>query len=534
MQAQPHPSSNRRLLVVVALVLGATPSWTRGHELSRLPDKAWDRDAAAHLLRRAAFGGTAEDVDRLHALGLTGAVDSLLDFRSTPYSPPEPPFDDDLKTAPDRRLMRMLDEEQRRQAFQERRRAERRAMIETRLWWIERMVESPRPLEEKLTLFWHGHFTSGFREVDRAWLLYEQNQFLRRYCLDSFRELALGATRNRAMLVYLNNARNTAQSPNENYARELLELFTLGVGHYGEGDVRAAARALTGWTLDDEGFVFRAREHDYGPKKFLGELGNWDGTDVIDIILRQQACSEHLARCLLQYFLTPDPQKPLVARFGAVLRNEKYNLRVGLRALLQSEAFYDPQYRACLIKSPVELVVGTARQLGLRIVDLPGTARAMGEMGQELFQPPNVKGWDGDRKWINTATLFHRYNALQPLIYGSDSARGAARAAMNDEEQLEAMNGATASSLARLGLRTQPPLDVLPMLKSRNLTEPAAIVDFLARTLLAAPLASEKKDALRRYLEGGRGGFDPAQRDADARVRTVVFLLCSTPEYQLY
>lgn len=520
----------RNVFSYLAMILCSSAAGA--HEMTPLEPDKWDRAKATHLLRRAAFGGTPAEVERLYQQGLHGAVDSLLEFRTVEYAPPGPLVPQELRESLDRRMLRMMDDDERREMAQQRRRAERRAMIETRLWWLDRLAHSPRPLEEKLALFWHGHFTSGFREVDRAWFLYEQNELLRRYGLASFRELVLGVTKDRAMLSYLDNHRNLADSPNENYARELLELFTLGVGAYTERDIRAAARALTGWTFDDSGFVFRPAAHDYGVKQFLRRNGRFDGADVVDIVLEQPACSRHLARRLLNAFVTHEPSSAFVERYAAVIRQQRFNLRACLRALFLSEGFYAPEHVGSLVKSPVELVVGTARQLGIRIVDLSGTARTMAEMGQELFQPPNVKGWPGGRKWINTATLFQRYNALRPLIYGTG---GGSRASVprNDEEQFDSPSSAPAAPnmLSRILVKDQPAYDPLPAVREAGLRSPDQIVAHFTSHLLALPLSTGEKDMLVAYLHAD-GKFDLKKPDTAQRIRAVVYLILCTPEYQ--
>ncbi len=531
----------RTLLAVVAAACVASLTRAAGYDESSLKPigpEQWDRSAAEHLLRRAGFGGSPEEVEKLAAMGPQQAVAYLVDYQNIPYDPPPPLIDEILRTPPDRRGFRELSPEERRKLFQQRQAAERRSFAEVRLWWIERMVESPRPLEEKMTLFWHGHFTSGFREVRRAVFMYEQNQFLRRRALDNFRELLVGISRDRAMLVYLDGFRNRKKHPNENYARELMELFTLGVGHYSEKDVKEAARAFTGWSFDEHGFVFRPREHDDGVKRFLGRTGRFDGDDIVDIILQQPACSRFLARKLLTFFVRPDPPRRLVENLAKEIRRNKYELKPVMRTLLASQAFYAPVARGSLVKSPVELVVGTARQLGVKITNLPEANRAMIAMGQELLQPPNVKGWDGGTKWINTATLFTRYNTVAGLIYGTPGARrrnerrlrqAAAKAGVDFNQMM--MSGQQAAS--RMLGSDQPPYDPRPVLERYGLRSPEQIVDFYAEHLLAVPLPADKRAELVKYLRGDRQRFDPQARATLARIRATIHLLCSTPEFQL-
>lgn len=536
------------LAFLLCMAVGSAGADDRSSSLDPLPESQWDRASAAHLLRRAGFGGTPEEVDRLHAMGLNGAVDWLVDYRTIPYEPAPPLIDSLLLEPIERAELRAMTPEQREQYREQRRRAEHRTLEQVRLWWIERMVESPRPLEEKMTLFWHGHFTSGMREVRNALFMKEQNEFLRRRALDNFRELLMGISRDRAMLIYLDGRNNVKARPNENYGRELLELFTLGVGNYTEADIKAAARAFTGWTFNDEGFLFRRRQHDDAVKTFLGRTGRWDGDDIIDIILEQPACARFLSRKLLEFFCRPDPPRALVERLAREIRAHKYELKPAMRTLLRSRAFYHPDSRGCLVKSPIEVVVGTLRSLGQPAADLPAAARAMAAMGQELMQPPNVKGWDGGTAWINTATLFLRYNTVGAIVHGTGGRerRGSAAASPgNDEVALvdgqsppTAELGMAAASpreaRSRLEGRRQAAFDALTPLRAAGASSAAEIVDFYAAHLLAVPLAPAKRERLIGYLAGPDGHFSLEEERAEERVRTMVHLLCSTPEFQMF
>ncbi|MGE3182871.1 MAG: DUF1800 family protein, partial [Phycisphaerae bacterium] len=219
--------------------------------------------------------------------------------------------------------------------------------------------------------------------------------------------------------------------------------------------------------------------------------------------------------------------KPLVNRFAAVIRRNQYNIKESMRALFLSEGFYDPSYRGSLIKSPVELVIGTSRQLGLPLENLNGAVGAASRLGQELYEPPNVKGWDGGPKWINTATLFGRYNAVRGMIFGEGGQRHRSMAALNDEE------AAQEKIRTRRGFASQTTFDPLPLMTENNLESAEQVVDFFLGHLLAVPLATEKRAALISYLEDGLTSFDPQVRKYQDRIRTLVYLICSTPEYQL-
>jgi uncharacterized protein (DUF1800 family) len=275
-------------------------------------------------------------------------------------------------------------------------------------WWMQEMLTTPAPLTERMTLFWHGHFTSSFKGVRAAQLLYRQNVLLRENALGNYRELLHAVARDPAMLLYLNNQQNRKGEPNENFARELLELFTLGEGHYSERDIKEAARAFTGWKmLPPEGrFVEVARQHDEGTKTFLGHTGNYDGDDIIDLILQQPRAAEFIVEKLWREFVSPQPDRAAVQRLTAGFR-KNWEIAPLMKALLREPAFLSARNDALLVKSPVEFVVGTVRALDLPVSPL-SAALAADQMGQSLFNPPNVKGWPGGDAWITSEWLLAR------------------------------------------------------------------------------------------------------------------------------
>jgi len=392
---------------------------------------------ARHLLWRAGFGGTPTQVQTLVDWGAEKSVDHLLDdqipFRADSADSFDaeimrPPTDDErlqYRAALERRdentLARFRAERQRRQV------RDRAQMREVQSWWLTRMIESPKPLEEKMTLFWHGHFATGYRTIEDSYHMYMQNRLFRRYALGNFGDLVFRIIRDPAMLAYLDNNDSRKGKPNENLARELMELFTLGVGNYSEHDIKEGARALTGYTFEHNRFVFRADDHDGGAKTILGRSGEFDGDGFVTAILGQRACSRFIAWKLYRFFVGRTPYEesdrdPSVRRFvrelGDELLGARYELRPVLRRLLLSEHFYDSRVMGELIKSPGELVVGAVRSLHTPVRDLSILLDAMDLMGQNLFQPPSVKGWDGGRSWINTSTLYVRQNIMSFLLTG--------------------------------------------------------------------------------------------------------------------
>lgn len=380
----------------------------------------WDPRLAAHLLRRAGFGGSPADVARLGALTMNGAVDAMLDFSQVSGLPDQPAGLPDTgaylamirETSAGVKAGDPAADMRRRQATSVFSQAGNMAL---QRWWLARMVNTQAPLQEKMTLFWHGHFTSevnvkGIYATD----MLAQNQLFRSMALGNVRALTEAVARDPAMLKYLDGARNEKAHPNENFARELMELFTLGIGNYTEQDIRESARAFTGWTVYQEQFYSNPRQHDDGVKTFLGRTGNFTGSDIVDIIFQQPAAARWFASKLLNFYVYNDPEPALIDAVAAQLRHNGYELKPVLSTLLRSNVFYSPRAYRALVKSPVEFVAGSYRLYGLQPDD--GAIAALRKMGQIPFHPPNVKGWDGGLSWINSQTLIARENFLSSLM----------------------------------------------------------------------------------------------------------------------
>jgi uncharacterized protein (DUF1800 family) len=286
-----------------------------------------------------------------------------------------------------------------------------------------------------MTLFWHNHFVSSQQKVRFARLMYTQNATLRANALGSFASLLHAASKEPAMLIYLDVAQSRKGQPNENFAREVMELFTLGEGRYTEQDIKEAARAFTGWSLDrDTGqYLFRPGIHDTGVKTVLGRSGCFDGDAVLDVILAQPQTSEYITAKLWREFVSADPDPREVKRIAQIFRGQDYDVKAALRGLLLSDAFWSADNRGTLVKSPVELVVGTLRQLEVAPGSAMPFAVASSGMGQNLFSPPNVKGWPGGETWINSNTLLARKQFLDRLARTDDAPLPLAMAAMPGE-----------------------------------------------------------------------------------------------------
>ena len=469
----------------------------------------WNREKAAHLLSRAGLGGTSEEVARLAAMPFPAAVDSLLNFDSVPDGDfPAVDFSEIQQMYLELFRLRQTRAGEQALRLQNQRilRANIQKFQELRADWVRRMLQTRRPLQEKLVLFWHGLLVSGLPEVRVAEHMAMQLSLFRRSAAGNFKQLILEVSRDPAMLGYLDNNTNRRGRPNENYARELLELFTLGVGNYTERDVKEAARAFTGWTFVGNQFVFQRNQHDDGVKTFLGRTGNLDGTDVIDIIFDHPAAARHLSRKLFEYFAYLGPEEAVVEELAAVFKRSNWEVKAVLRALVQSELFYSEKTMRAQIKSPVRLVIGAVRALGAPAPE-QALVRAMDLMGQALLYPPNVGGWPSGKGWINTATILVRYNFGNLLLGG-------------------AMPG--------IGGRRQAPARI-DWLDAGRIKTTGDVVDQLVDRLLQAPLDGRRRWGLLRALGANREDAPYALdgEQTQQQLRTAVHLLMSMPEYQL-
>jgi hypothetical protein len=389
----------------------------------------WDERLAAHLLRRAGFGGSPDDIARYAAMRVGDAVESLIRFPST-ANLPGPTDLVDLVTFRRQLMQESMgagmfgggmgrpSDDQKRELFKEFRLAERKSTIGLQTWWLNRMLQTPAPLQEKMALYFHGHFTTAvIQKGVSPSMAFDQNQLYRQYALGNLRDLTRDVSKNPAMLLYLDNAGSVAAHPNENYARELMELFTLGVDHYSENDVREAARAWTGWTVDRRTgeATFVGGRHDGGSKTFLGRTGNWAGDDIVNIIFDQPQCARFFATSLLNFFVYNNPEPELIDAVAASLRKNDYEIGPVLSMLLRSNVFFSDRAYRGLIKSPAEYVVGTYKALGIAPIDTTGL-RAMAAMGQVLFYPPNVAGWPPGENWMTSQMLIARQNFVAALV----------------------------------------------------------------------------------------------------------------------
>ncbi|HEY5311183.1 MAG TPA: DUF1800 domain-containing protein [Pirellulales bacterium] len=454
--------------------------------------RPFDVRAAAHLLRRAGFGASPADIAKAVDQGLEATVDGLFD----PAADEEAEFERTLAAVQDGFVN-----------FDD--------ISYVQGWWLYRMLRTRVPLKEKLTLFWHGHFATSYLKVDDAYLMHRQIQMLRALGAGSFRDLVLAVAKDPAMLVYLDGASSGKEHPNENFARELMELFTCGIGHYGEQDVLEAARAFTGWYRNSAGSAsFNADEHDAGRKQFLGLSGRFDGADIIDILMQQPATPRWIAGKLLNFFASPDPAADVLDEAAGLLDRTQMNIKWFLRELFLSDYFFSKACYRQQIASPAEYVVGTIRTLRAHVSG-SNLLSHMETMGQTLLEPPNVKGWDGQRKWINSSTWTAR------LEFANFFAMLDSNSPVGD----------------RLDLKSLVPDDLAwrePGLARRK--SPERVVAWLADVLLQGELDDASRSKLATLLVTGDDGEnrEAFRDDADfrhQRIRAVLAAMLSLPAY---
>jgi uncharacterized protein (DUF1800 family) len=437
------------------------------------------RRQVGHLLRRAGFGANKEETERCVAQGVAATVDEMVDFERIPDN-----LDETLRQVNGG----LLDVS---------------TLEDAQTWWLYRMVHSPRPLQEKMTFFWHGHFATANHKVNSPAAMHDQNQLFRRQALGNFQTLALEVSKDPAMLLWLDNNSNRKAAPNENYARELMELFTLGLGTYSERDVAAVARAFTGWSLTParpgpRTFVFNANQHDAGMKTILGRTGRWNGDDALGIILAQPAHATWMATKLFRFFAYDSPEPEVIAPLAALYRDSQYEVKPLVKAILLSEAFYSEKAYQQHVKTPVDYVVETVRTLDMP-VRIRGLLPMLAAMGQELYNPPHVGGWPSGRGWINPSTLLERFNAAM---------------------RLTAFTGQQPTEGGRF--------DPAEMVQRYNFTTWEQAVDALLGAFIDRAASPALRGALLNYVGGAT--LDP--RGLDVKLRGLVHLILTSAESQ--
>lgn len=498
--------------------------------LKPLSSNRWNYQMAAHLLNRAGFGGPPLAIQQLADLQMAEAVSYLLDYEKIPDPTPAPEWahPEPERIAALRQVYKTGTLDERRQAQQAEQKMQYQRMIELRGWWLNRMAKGPRPFQEKMTLFWHGHFATSVEKVHEAYYMWRQNELFRRLATDNWLRLLLEMGKDPAMLIWLDQAESRKEHANENFAREVMELFALGIGNYTEKDVTEGARALTGWSLDrqEQRYIYRPQYHDDGIKTYLGLTGNLNGDDVIAQIVAQPASGKFITAKIWNYFAGQMPSPQLNEALAETFRANGNNFKPFLRVMFSSEEFYSPDIVRNEVKSPTQWLVGSSRMLEN---DLPPAIICMGitrSLGQDLFAPPNVKGWDGGLNWITTNTLLSRYNeaatlvtgTLQPLADADFSPKGNAKKNPNQQKRLQKL-----ARRIRIG-----GVDVDKILTPDERQDKDLIVASIEHRLLQSDLSNDQENALRDFLDSRS-----QNQLNDTDILTVIRLVMATPDYQV-
>ena len=609
----PNPRLAAAAGVGLALALTAPaasanePDWSPGPaawagDLTPITAADWSYDRAAHLLERAGFGGTPDDVRKLAAMTPEQAVRSLVHYDDVPNDH-LPPFehsglwDETLTHFPPSRPAATEMAEKRGEGMGVRVKPEhvnrhmqpisdrffywlRATRLETRRvghWWAERMLDTHRPLEQKMALFWHGHFATAENKVRDYRKMLLQIDTFERHAAGDFGELLVAVAQDPAMLYYLDAGVNVKGAANENFAREVMELFTMGVGNYSEMDVREAARAFTGWNFENLDFVIHPALHDDGPKTFLGRTGDFDGVDVLRIILDQPVTAEHIASKIYRFFVREDLSPALKAELGAIFRDNDYALRPLLTAVFLSRDFYSASTYGAHVKGPVEHVITMLKHLGAE--DVPGVPdfnQTTIALGQHLLNPPSVAGWAQGKSWITPALIQERGNVAFDYLFpnvtgfrdpnnlystsqevGDRLRRGydyLSATALDDpgmmsmfdmaaKERDELFNTRVSTYLGyERAMRKLIPtprgaarIDLTRMILDSGSATTGEAVDYLLGRFLRVPVSSETRDALAEFLEGELGTTEIARAETymEDPLRMVSHLIMSTPEYQI-
>ncbi|GAB3196166.1 uncharacterized protein (DUF1800 family) [Pontibacter aydingkolensis] len=393
---------------------------------------------------------------------------------------------------------------------------QREALQDLNCQWLNQMSTSKAQLREKMTLFWHGHFACRLRYPG---VVQVQNNTLRKYALSPFPELLTAISKDPGMLQFLNNQQNRKQRPNENFARELLELFTLGRGHYTENDIREAARAFTGWGYNVQGeFVFRARQHDTGSKTFMGKTGNFNGDDILQILIENPRTAIFITQKIYTFFVSEKVNEDHVNELSKWFYSSGYNMEGLLEKVFTADWFYTSEVMGSHIKSPVELLVGMQRMFGLEYTDKRAPLVLQRVLGQVLFQPPNVSGWAGGLTWIDSSSLAFRLRMGQALL--QDAALEVALKPDDDSEPSKPVQRRAD------GLRVvQARADFQKFIQEMVKVPEHKLAEEMSLFLLQVPLQKQKLAILQQSIVG--------KTSREEKITTLALHLVSLPEYQL-
>jgi uncharacterized protein (DUF1800 family) len=445
-------------------------------------DMLWNAQRVGHLLRRSGFGATYDRQQMMLKQNPAQAIDWVVNFETK-----VDPFEGMIVQMEGLFNLKEPDAAAR--------------------WWIHRMMYTPHPLQEKMALFWHNRFATSAAKVGDGYLMSQQIDLFRQQGLGNYRDLLVSMSRDPAMLIWLDGQSNRKGKANENFGRELMELFTLGIGNYTEHDVKQMARCFTGWSISfqERKSMFDAKKFDAGEKEVFGQSGNFDGPGAIDLILKQPAASKYLAKKILIEFVHPEPTQEQIDHYAARLVELKWEVRPLMKELFASRMFFSDWAYRSKIKSPCELCVGVALALG----GIPNTQfmrEWMSRMGQPLLFPPSVKGWDGGEDWINANTVLQRFNfGLYAVTQRRDE--------FARRSELEKWFG------------------------DHEIKSAAGVTDYYASILLDGKMRSEMRSVLIDYMNRGEHNerivFTMKPQLINTKVRGVLHLFTTSPEFQL-
>ncbi len=570
-------------------------------DLTPIAAADWSYDRAAHLLAHAGFGGAPAEIEKFASAGLDGAVRSLVHYEHVPnpklqpfvesglWDPTLNPFPESRPEATDRALKtgasmgvdskpagnRPLQPVSDRFFYWL-----RATMLETRrlgYWWANRMLQTTHPLEEKMALFWHGHFATHENKVRDYRKMLQQIDLFEKGATGNVRDLTTRVAQNPAMLYFLDAQYNVKGAANENFAREVMELFTMGVGNYSEKDVREGARAFTGWYFDDLAFKVDPAKHDDGPKTFLGRTGRFDGVDAVKIIFEQPVTAEYLAGKVYRFLVRDDLSQDLRKKLGAILRGNNYETKPLLATILSSRDFYSEASYGAHIKGPVEHLVAMMKHLGAdEIPGVPDFNQSTIAMGQHLLNPPSVAVWAGGKAWITPGLLIARGNVARDVLIpdvtgfrdwnfaaGSDDILGrrlrdgydiGAATAVSDPANMTAFDRVALERDEKFNTRISgyigweqaarkliptprraAQFDLTRMVAEGGAKDAGDAVDYLLWRMVRVPVAKATRDGFAAFLTKELGGeaLDRAKTYMEDPLRMVVHLIMSTPEYQI-
>ena len=510
--------------------------------LPAAPDE-WTIFEAAHLLRRAGFGGSPDEIKVFHSLGRKQAVDALLAPEEPLNAFPLPAWADRGSASAEARErameVREMREETRemtpeqadrtrRQFNQQRQREARARSLEAQDWWFKRMLKTKAPLREKMVLFWHDHFATSFQKVKQPVLLMQQNELFRQHATGSFKELTHAIVKDPAMMLYLDTQNSKKGKPNENFAREVMELFTLGEGHYSEQDIKEAARAFTGYQINrlTGAVVHNKRQSDTGEKTIFGRKGRYDGDGVVDLIFEQSAASRLIPQKLWEYFVAENPPKDGAEALAKSFRDADFKVEPLLREIFLSKAFYSEKVIRDQIKCPIQYLVQMFKELELSGAPNAYLLNAQQQLGQVLFMPPNVAGWDWGKAWINTNTLLSRYNVAGFITKGSQESEPPdgddGMMEMEDRRQARIGNAMKRAERAWAG----PDYDKIAPRPLRE--DPEKLIDSLVFRFFQSPLGPKERETFVEYARSKKGVVFTNKETGE-----LCHLMLSTPQYQL-